>query len=67
VALAKRAMAMRPGLRLLLTSGFPDARSSGAGALPPGLPLLNKPYSTDDLARTVRDLLDDVALTEASA
>src|SRR6185437_3443856 len=60
VELARRAMAMRPGLPVLLASGFPDARSSGGGIPLPNMPLLAKPYSSDEPARTVRRLLDDV-------
>jgi hypothetical protein len=58
---------MRRALRVMLASGFPDARATGSAALPTGVPLLGKPYSADELARTVRALLDDVALAEANA
>ena len=62
--LADRAMRLRHGLRVLLTSGFPDMRGSGRGkAMAPAYRLLNKPYRHDELARAVREALD-ARLTE---
>jgi CheY-like chemotaxis protein len=73
VALARRAAAMRPGIRVLLSSGFPDARSADARSddvrsVAPGaaddpvetdrLPLLSKPFRQQELARALRDVLD---------
>jgi len=54
--LADRAQRLRPGLRLLLTSGFPDMRGSSRPMA--GYRLLNKPYRHDELARAVREALD---------
>lgn len=54
--LAQRAMRQRPGLRLLLTSGFPDMRGSSKPMAE--YRLLNKPYRHDELARAVREALD---------
>ena len=56
--LAHEAARLRPGLRVLLTSGFPGVRGADirAGGYP--LPLLNKPYSRDALARRIRRVLE---------
>lgn len=56
--LARRAVALRPGLKILLASGFPGA--CGAEQRLPDQPfaILTKPYRRDDLARTVREVLD---------
>lgn len=54
--LSRRAVALRPGLAVLLTSGFPgEAPDPGAGK---GPRLLGKPYRHDDLALAVREALD---------
>ncbi len=56
--LAERAIAERPDLRILLTSGYVDKTltdNSRAGFAPP---VLNKPYSQLELAQRVRTLLD---------
>ena len=48
-------------MKLLLTSGFPDARFSGSGALATGTRLLSKPYRKEELRRAVRDAIDEPA------
>jgi PAS domain S-box-containing protein len=53
--LAREAAQMRPGLKTLFTSGFPDAALSSEGALPEGALLLSKPYRKKDLARMLRE------------
>jgi PAS domain S-box-containing protein len=58
VELARTAMARWPGLKVILTSGFPEARVSGTGDPTSGLRLLSKPYRRDDLARILREILD---------
>ena len=58
-ALAERARARWPSVRVLLTSGFSGDRVNlrmGGLASPPRL--LGKPYDLEDLARAVRDALD---------
>jgi PAS domain S-box-containing protein len=56
-ALAERAVAAHPDLRVLITSGFPgDLRGSDAGE--PRWAFLGKPYRKQDLARAVRAALD---------
>ncbi|ABE40501.1 PAS/PAC sensor hybrid histidine kinase [Rhodopseudomonas palustris BisB5] len=55
--LAETAMLKRPGLHVLLTSGYAldtiAGRSRGGG-----LPVLNKPYRKADLARRLREVID---------
>jgi PAS domain S-box-containing protein len=55
--LATEAVALRPGLKVLFTSGFPEEAFGASGALPLGATLLSKPYRRDELARRVRETL----------
>jgi PAS domain S-box-containing protein len=57
--LAQKAAALQPGLKILMTSGFAGARDAGERSSPLPFVILNKPYRRDDLARTVREVLDD--------
>jgi CheY-like chemotaxis protein len=58
IALAKQAIARWPGLRVLLTSGFPGTKiDARLGALEGTVTLLSKPYRTSDLARALRETL----------
>jgi len=56
--LAYEARRLRPGLKVLLTSGFPGVRSADRRMASCPFPLLNKPYPHDALARAVREGLD---------
>lgn len=56
--LAEKAKALRPGLKILFTSGFPDIRSGGCPQ--PGM-LLKKPYRSQDLARKLHEALQGTA------
>ena len=56
--LARVAVARRPLLRTLLTSGFPDARWGGSASRT-GSRLLSKPYRKEELRRAVREVLDE--------
>jgi len=58
--LARVAVARRPSLRVLLTSGFPDARWGGSSSRTGRL--LSKPYRKEELRRAVRDVLDEPRL-----
>ncbi len=55
--LATEAAALRPDMKVLFTSGFPEAAFGGNGALPLGAALLSKPYRRDELARRLRETL----------
>jgi len=54
LALAREAARRRPGLPVLLTTGY---TGGGAAAVPLGLPLLRKPYRIDDLAQALERAL----------
>jgi PAS domain S-box-containing protein len=58
VELARLALARRPSLKILLTSGFPHPRGDGNAHLPAELALLSKPYSRQELAAALRATLD---------
>jgi len=54
LALAREVARRRPGLPVLLTTGY---TGGGAAAVPLGLPLLRKPYRIDDLAQALQRAL----------
>lgn len=47
----------RPDTRVLFMSGYTDDRIAGYGILESGAPLLEKPFTSDTLARRVREVL----------
>ena len=57
--LARTALARWPRTRVLLTSGFPEVKLNGNGGPQASMRLLTKPYRKADLARTLREVLDD--------
>jgi hypothetical protein len=57
--LAQHAMQRAPGLRALLASGYPRDALTGLNGNLERVALLTKPYSRDDLARSVRRALDN--------
>ena len=56
-ALAAEALARRPGLKVLFTSGFPGALLSGIDCIP-GRAMLGKPYRFQELAIKIRSVLE---------
>jgi PAS domain S-box-containing protein len=56
----------RPGLRVLFMSGY-AAQPTGESLLPNGVPFLAKPFTPDDLLRSVRAVLDGPAAHGASS
>src|SRR5262245_52079235 len=56
--LAETATIERPGLKVLLTSGFPGTRGEQRIAGAPAHRMLHKPYRYKDLARAIREALD---------
>jgi two-component system, cell cycle sensor histidine kinase and response regulator CckA len=56
--LGEQLAALRPGLPVLYTSGFPDEDAIRRGLLAKDKPFLQKPFAPNDLARKVRDVLD---------
>ncbi len=60
--LARRAHQRWPGIKIVFTSGFSEARLNGdVGPLAACTPLLSKPYRKEDLASAAREALDRVA------
>jgi PAS domain S-box-containing protein len=56
--LARRVIESWPGIKVVLTSGFPESRLNGdLGPLLPALRLLVKPYQRRELARVLYDVL----------
>jgi len=56
--LAEAALALRPAIKILFTSGYTENAIVHQGRLDPGVSLLSKPYRRDELARHVRRVLD---------
>ena len=55
--LADQATELRPGLKVLFTSGYTENAIVHHGRLDPGVHLLSKPYRREDLARRLRDVI----------
>ncbi len=55
--LADHAIVLRPGLKVLFTSGYTENAIVHHGRLDPGVQLLSKPYRREDLARRIREML----------
>jgi PAS domain S-box-containing protein len=58
VQLAKLAVASRPGLKVLFTSGYTEDVIVQHGRLDPKVELLSKPYRRHELARKLRKMID---------
>ncbi|MET0969595.1 MAG: ATP-binding protein [Tardiphaga sp.] len=56
--LAEQARKLRPDLRVLFTTGYTRNAVVHNGVLDPGVDLLGKPFSIDQLAMKVREVLD---------
>jgi PAS domain S-box-containing protein len=59
-ALAEQAQLRRPGLKVLFMSGYPRDAVFRDGLLDNRMTLLTKPFPKAELARMVRDILDDI-------
>ncbi|MFE1601511.1 hybrid sensor histidine kinase/response regulator [Methylobacterium sp. ID0610] len=55
--LAEAGCALRPGLKVLMITGFAETAATGAGDLPPGMQVMTKPFALDSLAARVKDLI----------
>jgi signal transduction histidine kinase len=64
IALARTAARRWPGLKILLTSGFPQTQLDGRGEVN-GIRLLSKPFGRDELARALREVLESGGDDEA--
>jgi hypothetical protein len=56
--LAREATALRPGMKVLFTSGFMNTALEEATQLMPGDAFIGKPYRQHELARKLREVLD---------
>jgi CheY-like chemotaxis protein len=56
--LADRLKTLRPRVKVLFISGFPDEAIAHHGVLTPGIDFLQKPFSPAALAQKVREVLD---------
>jgi PAS domain S-box-containing protein len=57
VDLAREARRLRPGLKILFTSGYADQAATERGMVTENARWLAKPYRTEDLAQALRELL----------
>jgi PAS domain S-box-containing protein len=57
--LARLARAALPDLQVIFTSGYTENAIVHGGRLDPGVNLLSKPYRREDLARRIRQVLQD--------
>jgi PAS domain S-box-containing protein len=57
--LAGHLVRVRPGVRVLFTSGYTEDAISGHGVLSPGTAFLEKPFTSGQLGEKLRALLDD--------
>jgi CheY-like chemotaxis protein len=55
--LARSLVASRPDLSVILMSGYTDDLNMRDGEVPPGTQILSKPFTPDQLARKVREVL----------
>jgi PAS domain S-box-containing protein len=65
--LADEVMRLRPSVKVLFTSGYSEDAIVHHGRLDPGVALLNKPYRKTDLARKIREVLDEGRMPRAVA
>jgi PAS domain S-box-containing protein len=56
--LAERLVPLRPEMKVLYTSGYTDDALVPHGVLEPGTHFIEKPFTSDALASTVREVLD---------
>jgi CheY-like chemotaxis protein len=59
-ALADEAVRRRPGLKVLFTTGYTRNAIVHEGRLDPGVEVISKPFSFDELGTKVRALLDQM-------
>jgi PAS domain S-box-containing protein len=55
---AERLTVIRPDTRVMFMSGYADSTSVHLGLIQPGVAILDKPFSEDDLVTAVRSALD---------
>jgi PAS domain S-box-containing protein len=58
-SLATKLCERRPGLKVLMTTGFSESTIMHRGLLDGSIDLIGKPYKVEELARRVRSILDE--------
>lgn len=61
---AHRLRSLRPALKVLFMSGYTGNVLIEQGGLPPGADIVSKPFTSQDLAQRVRQVLQGAAVTE---
>jgi CheY-like chemotaxis protein len=56
--IAERVSVLRPGIRVLYMSGYPESVIASQGVIDPGVKLVSKPFKALDLLEHVRSTLD---------
>jgi PAS domain S-box-containing protein len=64
--LAQRLAALRPGIKVLFVSGYPDDAIVRHGVLERGSAMLQKPFELEAFARKVREVIDSVSAGQAA-
>ncbi len=57
--LADAAREVRPGLKILLMTGYASEAAAAGGFLAPGMELITKPFTVDALAKRMRHMIGD--------
>ncbi len=57
--LASQMESLRPGIKVIFTSGYTDDAIARQGVLDPAVAFIQKPYRPKALARKIRDVLDE--------
>jgi len=65
-ALSERLAVVHPGIKVLYTSGYTDSAVLHHGVFDPRTPFISKPWNTVELARKVREVLDDGVVEPAN-
>jgi len=60
-SVAERVVKLQPGVKVLFMSGYTDDALARHGVLEPGVALLQKPFTPDDLVRRLGEILDGPA------
>ena len=64
--LVEQLLALRPGVRVVFTSGYTNDATARQGVLEPGVAFIQKPYRPKALARTIREVLDETSSSAGS-